>query len=77
MTESSVVSVVLYDATARTITLRINNPKQELTLATIRSALEGLFDSSDNQYGFVSRYGFHYQGLRSATYEVTSKTSIS
>lgn len=77
MTETNVVLVTLLDYGGYAITLRLDNPKQNLSLATIRTQLAGLLSAQNESYGFHSRYGFSYNSVRDAAYQVTTKTTIS
>lgn len=77
MTTTNLVLVTLLDVGGYTITLRIDNPVNNLSMATIRENLSGLLSSQDNEYGWKSRYGYSYASVRDASYQVTTKTTIS
>lgn len=77
MTETNVVLVTLLDHGGYAITLRLDNPQQNLSLATIREQLAGLLSAQNQPYGFHSRYHYSYSSVRDAAYQVTTKRSIS
>lgn len=78
MTQTNVVNITLIDVGAHVVNLKIDNPVENLTIASITSTLAPLLTAAQGQepYGLISRYGYAYQSIRSANYEVTTKTNI-
>lgn len=76
MTETNIALVTLLDYGGYAISLRLDNPMQNLTLAQIREQLAGLLSAQNETYGFHSRYGYSYSSVREASYQVTTKRTI-
>lgn len=68
--ETKTVDVVLVDSSNYEVTLKLNNPVDEISLSDIKSAFQNLFNIGNVK----SRYGNLYTGVARAT--VTTITKV-
>lgn len=73
MTETNVVEITLVDESNYEKTLRLDNPRQNLTLSTIRTA----FSTPINEGWLLGRSGAPVASVARAAFVVTQKTNIS
>lgn len=72
MTETKTVDVTLVDSANYETTLKIDNPKDDLTMTQIRAAFQGMISAGY----LLSRYGYAQATVARASLVVTTKTSI-